>query len=228
MNQFKRQVTFLLCLLLASFFSYGQNSYPNSGDIDINNANIKIRNIDTKGLLLYQTDKNRFGQIVLNKDGGTGLGTLNTLLIEAGNGYGVDYGQRILFKTAGSDRLVIEHDGNVGIGTTDPKNKLSVNGTIWAQEVKVMLDDAADWVFEDDYELRSLVEVETFIKDNKHLPDVPSADEFREQDMNVAEMNNKLLQKIEELTLYLIEQNKEIELLKRKMQEKETDHNKPQ
>jgi len=123
------------------------------------------------------------------------------------------------------DRFIIRSNGYVGIGTTDPKNTLSVNGTIWAKEVKVTMTDAADWVFEDDYELKSLEEVETFINENKHLPDIPSADEFREQDMNVAEMNNKLLQKIEELTLYLIEQNKEIELLKRKMQEKETDHN---
>ncbi len=105
----------------------------------------------------------------------------------------------------------IDKNGYVGIGTTDPKNKLSVKGTIWAEEVKVTLADAADWVFEEDYELRPLEEVETFIKDNKHLPDVPSADEFRENDMNIAEMNNVLLQKIEELTLYLIDQNKKIE-----------------
>lgn len=104
-------------------------------------------------------------------------------------------------------------DGKVGVGTVDPKNELSVNGTIWAKEVKVSLTDAADWVFEDDYELRSLDEVETFVKNNKHLPEIPSAEEFRQNDLNVAEMNNKLLQKIEELTLYLIDQNKKIEEL---------------
>ncbi len=113
-----------------------------------------------------------------------------------------------------NDRLTIKSDGNVGIGTIDPQNKLSVEGTIWAQEVKVSMTDAADWVFEDDYELRSLEEVETFVKSNKHLPDVPSADEFRKNDMNLGEMNNLLLQKMEEMTLYMIEMNKEVQQLK--------------
>jgi|GEM_PF-4619008 len=109
--------------------------------------------------------------------------------------------------------------GNVGIGTSTPKNKLSVNGTIWAKKVKVTLEDAADWVFEEDYELRSLEEVEEHITKYKHLPDMPSAEEFRENDLDVAEMDNRLLQKIEELTLYLIEQNKDIQLLKKENQE---------
>nr|WP_319571005.1 hypothetical protein [uncultured Draconibacterium sp.] len=124
----------------------------------------------------------------------------------------------------GLQPVLIQSSGNVGIGTADPKNRLSVNGTIWAKEVKVTLADAADWVFDDDYELKSLDEVENFINDNKHLPDVPSAEEFREKDMNLAEMNNVLLQKVEELTLYLIKQNKlsktqqeKIELLEKKV-----------
>lgn len=116
---------------------------------------------------------------------------------------------------------IYTNDAKVGIGTTDPKNKLSVNGTIWAKEVKVTMTDAADWVFEDDYDLKSLEEVEDFINQNKHLPDIPSADEFRENDMNVAEMNNKLLQKIEELTLYLIEQNKKVEEQSKKIEDQQ-------
>ncbi len=104
--------------------------------------------------------------------------------------------------------------GNVGIGTTDPKNKLSVNGTIWAKEVKVSLTDAADWVFDKNYKLKPLADVEKYINANKHLPEVPSAEEFRQNDMNVSEMSNKLLQKIEELTLYAIAQQKELDRLK--------------
>ncbi len=111
--------------------------------------------------------------------------------------------------------------GNVGIGTSNPKNKLSVNGTIWAKEVKVSLTDAADWVFEADYKLQPLAEVEAFIKRNKHLPEMPSADEFRANDMKVSEMTNKLLQKIEELTLYAIEQNKQNEILKNRLEKLE-------
>ncbi|VXD10884.1 hypothetical protein [Marinoscillum sp. 108] len=111
-------------------------------------------------------------------------------------------------------RLVFfRNDGNVGIGVDSPNNKLSVNGTIWAKEVKVSMTDAADWVFEDGYELKSLDEVEKFVRLNKHLPDLPSADEFRENDLNVADMDNKLLQKIEELTLYMIDMNKRMNQL---------------
>jgi hypothetical protein len=106
------------------------------------------------------------------------------------------------------------YGGNVGIGTTDPKNKLSVNGTIWAKEVKVSLTDAADWVFDTNYKLKPLADVEKYIYENKHLPEIPSAEEFRQNDMNVSEMSNKLLQKIEELTLYAIEQQKELDRLK--------------
>ncbi len=127
------------------------------------------------------------------------------------------------------DLMVLKGAGNVGIGTTDPKNKLSVNGTVWAKEVKVTLTDAADWVFEEDYELRPLSEVAHFIQENKHLPEIPSAEEFRKNDLKVSEMTNKLLQKIEELTLYTIAQEKQLvaqstqlQVQKKKLAEMET------
>lgn len=118
------------------------------------------------------------------------------------------------FENNGSVSAMITASGNFGIGTTDPKNKLSVNGTIWAKEVKVSLADAADWVFDKNYKLKPLADVEKYIYENKHLPEIPSAEEFRQNDMNVSEMSNKLLQKIEELTLYAIEQQKELDRLK--------------
>jgi hypothetical protein len=118
------------------------------------------------------------------------------------------------FENMGSVSAMITASGNFGIGTTDPKNKLSVNGTIWAKEVKVSLTDAADWVFDTNYKLKPLADVEKYIYENKHLPEIPSAEEFRQNDMNVSQMSNKLLQKIEELTLYAIEQQKELDRLK--------------
>lgn len=131
----------------------------------------------------------------------------------------------ISFSTAPSadvhaeEHLRITKSGNVGIGTTDPKNKLSVQGTVWANEIKVSMTDGADWVFDPSYKLRSLAEVEAYIDENRHLPDVPSADDFRKHDLNVAEMDNTLLQKVEELTLYMIEMNKKVERLQQENEE---------
>ena len=85
-------------------------------------------------------------------------------------------------------------------------------GTIEATEIKVKLNpgDGADFVFKKDYNLRSLQDVETYIKEEGHLPDVPSAKEMEQNGVNLSEQNQLLLQKIEELTLYIIEQEKRI------------------
>lgn len=99
--------------------------------------------------------------------------------------------------------------GNVGIGTDSPDSKLSVNGTIHTKEVRVDLIGWSDFVFENDYELRTLEEVEQHINEKGRLPEIPSETEVTENGINLGEMNAKLLQKIEELTLYLIEQNKQ-------------------
>nr|WP_315176512.1 tail fiber protein [uncultured Flavobacterium sp.] len=107
-----------------------------------------------------------------------------------------------------SDRMVIKLDGNVGIGTTNPTSKLTVAGNINSREVKVSVDAGADFVFEKDYALPSLQEVEKFVNENKHLPEIASAKEMQKEGINLSEMNIKLLQKIEELTLYVIEQQK--------------------
>lgn len=107
------------------------------------------------------------------------------------------------------ERMRITPKGNVGIGTTDPGSyKLAVEGTIGARRVKVTQSTWADFVFEPDYQLPSLSELETYIKTNKHLPDVPSAAEVTKDGLDVGEMNKILLQKIEELTLHLIELEK--------------------
>lgn len=99
--------------------------------------------------------------------------------------------------------------GKIGIGTTSIGSyKLAVNGSIRSKEVKVEAN-WSDFVFYDNYQLRTLEEVEEHINENGHLPEIPSEAEVTENGINLGEMNAKLLQKIEELTLYLIEQNKE-------------------
>ncbi len=105
-------------------------------------------------------------------------------------------------------------NGNVGIGTATPAEKLSVNGKIRAKEIKVETNNWPDYVFEEGYQSISLAELENYIKVNKHLPEMPSAKEVETNGVELGMLNKKLLQKVEELTLLLIAQHKEINGLK--------------
>lgn len=111
------------------------------------------------------------------------------------------------------NRMVIREDGNVGIGTDNPQSLLAVNGKLTSTEVEVTLSGWSDFVFYDDYYLRPLEEVEQFIQANRHLPDVPSEAEVLENGVELGVMSSILLQKIEEMTLYIIDLNKRIEEL---------------
>jgi hypothetical protein len=103
----------------------------------------------------------------------------------------------------------IEGNGNIGIGTLNPDQKLTVKGIIHSEEVRVdMTVPGPDYVFEKDYDLLPLSELENYITQNKHLPEVPSAKQMEAEGLNLKEMNLLLLKKVEELTLHLIEQNK--------------------
>ena len=104
--------------------------------------------------------------------------------------------------------IYINTSGNVGVGTMNPTSKFTVAGNINSREVKVTVDAGADFVFENNYNLPSLDAVAKYIKENKHLPEIASADKMKKEGINLSEMNIKLLQKIEELTLYTIEQQK--------------------
>jgi len=108
------------------------------------------------------------------------------------------------------------NDGNVGIGTDSPGRKLSlsVNGKIGATEVILESNSETwpDYVFDSSYTIRSLFDVEKYIQENGHLPDIPSAEEVGvNNSIDIGKMQSKLLQKVEELTLYVIEQNKKLE-----------------
>ncbi|HEY8936476.1 MAG TPA: hypothetical protein VIM65_14700 [Cyclobacteriaceae bacterium] len=147
----------------------------------------------------------------------SGAGTVN-------NGYGVyiyntaatrDYG---LYQAGSDDDNYFA--GNVGVGATMVNNpngyKLAVNGKIGAKEVQVENTSStwADYVFEKDYKLMPLNDVESFVKSNKHLPEIPSAEEVKENGHKLGEMDVLLLKKVEELTLYVIELKKEVERIK--------------
>ena len=100
-------------------------------------------------------------------------------------------------------------NGNIGIGTSSPNYTLDVNGTIRANEI-IVNTTGADFVFAEDYKLRPLSEVKAFIQENKHLPEIKSAQEMQENGVGINELQTQLLQKIEELTLYIIQQEERI------------------
>ncbi len=114
-------------------------------------------------------------------------------------------------------RGIIDADGDWGIGTTAPDAKLTVDGDIRATKVKVVADvnSVPDYVFSEDYNLQSLEEVEAYVKENSHLPEVPSAEEIAEHGLDIGAMNLILLKKIEELTLHMIHQNERLNKLER-------------
>ena len=153
---------------------------------DSSNAKMLVRSSDVKtGIFSHQSWNGTVGRI--------GTESAHDLRFLAGYG---------------TDLMTLKTNGNVGIGTTNPDYKLDVVGIVRAHEVLVNTQKGADFVFAPDYSLRPLAEVEQFIIENKHLPDIAPADSMVQDGVNMGEFQIQLLQKIEELTLYAIEQEK--------------------
>lgn len=211
-----------------------------------------VTNNDNPVLRLENSKKGAETKIRLRTSSSNGSGFLHSEISQYSDSVAGSEEGYIGFKIPYNDnpgegyRLVVNHLGNVGIGTTTPTEKLevvgnikttgsvgigiapvadamlAVNGTIKATKIKVVnsiiaaditiekSDDWADFVFASDYNLRSIEEVDSFIQNNGHLPDMPTASDVAVNGYSLAEVNSKLLQKIEELTLYTIELNKQV------------------
>jgi hypothetical protein len=128
-------------------------------------------------------------------------------------------GKIITFGTNNVERMRIIANGNIGIGTIAPDYKLDVLGTIRAHDVLINTQKTADFVFAPDYCLRPLAEVEQFITDHRHLPEIAPAADMLQNGVNMGEFQIQLLQKIEELTLYVIELKKENEAQQKEIDE---------
>ncbi|MBB6129952.1 hypothetical protein [Mucilaginibacter lappiensis] len=113
--------------------------------------------------------------------------------------------------------MITDANGNIALNTYDAKGyKLAVNGSAIATSMTVKLNSAwPDYVFKKDYQLPSLQEVKTYIDQNQHLPEVPSAQQIAKEGLNLGEMNKLLMKKVEELTLYMIEMKGEIKDLQK-------------
>ncbi len=175
--------------------------------VGTSNPNQKLQVNGGDGIALAFGDGNTF----------EGIGSRRS---EGGNRWGLD------FYTSGTQRMSITNDGKVGIGINDPAKmpggyQLYVAQGILTERVRVALVNTSEWadyVFADDYKLRSLTEVEAYVKEHKHLPGVPSAEEVQKTGIDMAAMDAKLLEKIEELTLYMINIQKENEALRREIE----------
>ncbi len=175
----------------------------NIGDYDNLTSKIPVYHVASSG-----NDVNiRVEGQVLSSDGATGMKTY-TLINDP---ISVVNNKSRQYKSIMEER--------VGIGTLDPKERLSVNGKIRSQEVKVEVANWPDDVFAKGYELPSLQETEKQIKDLGHLPGIPSASEVKANGIDLGDMNARLLKKIEELTLYMIEMKKENEKQKLSIQD---------
>ena len=206
------------------------------------NGNVTATSFNGDGLILWEQN----GDNIYYNDGNVGIGTTNPnkpltikgtgnnsewISLKDKNG---DNQWHINYKDEGINfvemgqadgRLYLQDGGNVGIGTPNPKALFSVNnefvvtaeGHAFARRVKVTQGNMPDYVFEPDYDLLPLPELETYITKNRHLPDVPSEAEVKENGMDLGEFNTILLKKIEELTLYIIEQDKKITKMQKEM-----------
>jgi len=167
--------------------------------------------------------------IPANTDGTNswGQGRIITVAGNTGNGNATGkmiLGTRRMFDKLGTgaqwyygNDIVIDGSGNVGVGTLNPDQKLSVNGIIHAKSVLIDLNGWNDYVFKKSYRLRPLSEVKAYIDQNQHLPEVPSEQEMVKNGLDVGEMNKLLMKKVEELTLYLIELKSEVGQLQKQI-----------
>lgn len=199
------QLTLILCLFIW-----------NTSVAQYSRVYVKAPSANTLGITTGTINNTKV--IGLSHDGTSGTISTGSL-----NG-GVDYSP-LRFLTSNQIRMSILENGFIGIGTNAPTSELTVAGIIEAQEVNVSVSAGTgpDYVFASDYKLPTLKETQDYIRQFNHLPEVPSASVMEKDGIDLSQMNMLLLKKIEELTLYAIEQNHKteelIELLKTQQEE---------
>lgn len=216
------------------------NSLTHSQFLILNNGQTRIGDFDN--IFTSATINDPMVLIGVKQNANKGISVVNNAnisnLVEAFNVYGNGKTEILATTTSASDdvftvtnqtttnkNFTIKNNGQVIIGTktsvSHPNSELMVNGTILAKEIYVTKPaDWPDYVFENNYKLLPLNEVEAFYKKEKHLPNIPSEKELQRTDVSLGELNALLLKKIEELTIYTVELNKEIQLLKTELNKK--------
>lgn len=213
----KRISIILICLMATPMAILAQNTWDGGSSIPsfTSNGNVGIGTTSPGSALTIKRLTSSF--MHLQYDDG---GTYPRLYLEAtstGFSWRTHYGSSPIdlnFATPyTAHALVVKPSGNIGIGTNTPGYRLDICGTARAKEV-IVETGWCDFVFADDYHLRPLSEVEAYIDEHHHLPEIPPASEVEDNGLKLAEMNKKMMLKIEELTLYVIELQKELDTLK--------------
>ncbi|CAM1344798.1 hypothetical protein [Tenacibaculum amylolyticum] len=208
------------------FFGYDKNRTVNGTDyqmvMNLNNGYVGIGELSPQAKLVLKENNQVLNFLVNKKLTGTWPATNEhtTMTIQSS---GVSSGN-LAFANGNRESMRITASGNVGIGTTNVPSsyKLAVAGKVISEEVTVKLQSNwPDYVFTDNYKLPTLEEVEKHILEKGHLVNIPSAKEVEKKGVELGEMNKKLLEKIEELTLYTIEQEKKIINQERKLKKEE-------
>src|ERR1700743_3117736 len=218
----------LIAIVFAINFSYAQNTFPSSGNVGVGTTSPAARLhtnyvfTDPAGVSIQGGPSSGTALTIGGSAGDSGASVISVApnwntnaspyaldISPTGTANGTD--TRLLnISFAGSNKMVVMKGGNVGIGSTNPDQKLTVKGTIHSQEVIVDMNVLPDYVFKPAYHLPTLNEIKAYIDQNHHLPEMPSAEQVAKDGLSLGDMNAKLLKKVEELTLYMIEKDKEV------------------
>ncbi|MFT3901669.1 MAG: hypothetical protein QM727_00725 [Niabella sp.] len=206
-----KKVLNMLGLLLAMHICNGQtNIFPADGNVGIGTTNPENTENWDRVLEVKGNSHAKYLASTHNVISGLWSHDLGFYQAPAGGIAGTFTNHPFSLITNKVNRLTITSVGNVGIGIATPNERFEVNGNIRAKEVKVEVANWPDYVFNTAYRLMPLHKVEEFIAENGHLPEVPSAKEVEQNDVEVGANQAVLLKKIEELTLHLIEMEKKI------------------
>ncbi len=235
------RISLTIALLLIVKVSFGQNTYPfpsngnvgigttsptvpldvsgsvslagNNSNLDNRNGNIPLSFLENSGKVLVGWNRTR-GAGETDFIGNQGGGTVGGFAFYNHDNMGLE--TQLMWLT-GDGRLMLGlTTGNTG------NNKLAVGGGIIAEGVTVKLQgNWPDYIFNKEYHLPSLAEVKSYIDQNHHLPDIPSSNQIEKEGVNLSDMNVRLLKKVEELTLYLIEKDKNEKVMEKRLQKLE-------
>lgn len=205
MAKIKLSSFLFVCFMIVGLNVNGQtNTFPSSG-----NAGIGILSPEELLHILGNTSSD----VTLKIENSATNGEAQIHLRRFQSDWKIINEHHLFFEREGNTYVTFNEDGLIGIGTENPTVKLAVNGTAKAKKM-VVTEQASEWpdfVFEDDYQLPSLISLQKYVKKFKHLPGLPSAENIQREGQNLGSVQSGILKQVEELLLFVIELKQENE-----------------